>query len=377
MWSPQRYFQEGQRRGRADGVLAEGVQQIQKLRRHTPPLPALLTLCHLAQRTGIPYEHLRGIVSRADERPNYRSFKIRKRSGGWRRISVPEPKLKLAQTWLAQHVLSKVAPHTASHAFAPGSSTVACAAEHSGARWLIKMDIADFFGSITEIQVYRVFRSLGYNALVSFELTGLCTDAPWRSAKYALKSWQVHYPRKRIEAYGRKHLGRLPQGAPSSPMLANLVMTSLDQALSDLGQSHGLVYTRYSDDITFSTTAAFTKARAFKVVELAAKLLKACGLYPNRAKTAIVHPGARRVVLGLLVNEAYPRLSRAFRDRLRQHLYYLEKHGIWKHMEARKFDSAGGLYRHLRGLIDYANMVDRPYAGGLRKRLDALPWNSS
>lgn len=160
-------------------------------------------------------------------------------------------------------------------------------------------------------------------------------------------------------------------------MLANLVMTSLDQALSDLGQSHGLVYTRYSDDITFSTTAAFTKARAFKVVELAARLLKACGLYPNRAKTAIVHPGARRVVLGLLVNEAYPRLSRAFRDRLRQHLYYLEKHGIRKHMEARKFDSAGGLYRHLRGLIDYANMVDRPYAGGLRKRLDALPWNSS
>jgi len=376
MWSPQRYFQDGRRRGRDDAVLAEGVRQIQNLRRHVPPLPAILTLCHLAQRTGVPYDHLRGIVSRADERPNYRRFKIRKRSGGWRRISVPEPKLKIAQTWLAQHVLSKVAPHAASHAFAPGSSTVACAVQHSGARWLIKMDIADFFGSITEIQVYRVFRSLGYNALVSFELAAVCTDAPWRSAKYALRSWQVHFPRKRIELYVRKRLGRLPQGAPSSPMLANLVMRRLDQALSDLGQSHGLVYTRYSDDITFSTAGAFTKTRAFKVVEAAATLLKAQGLYPNRAKTAIVHPGARRIVLGLSVNEAYPRLSRTFRDRLRQHFYYLEKHGIQRHMEARKFDSVGGLYRHLRGLIDYANMVDQPYAASLRRRLAMLPWNS-
>lgn len=377
MWLPQRYLQDGRRRGRNGAVLLEGVRQIQQLRRHAPPLPAILTLCHLAQRTRISYEHLRGIVSRADERPNYRSFKIRKRSGGWRRISVPEPKLKLAQAWLAQHILSKVAPHPASHAFAPGSSTVACAAVHSGARWLIKMDIADFFGSITEIQVYRVFRRLGYNALVSFELAGLCTNDPWRSAKYASKSWQVHYSRKRIEAYVRKHLGRLPQGAPSSPMLANLVMGELDQALSELAQSHGLVYTRYSDDITFSTSGTFTKARAFSVVKAAAGLLKAQGLYPNRAKTTIVHPGARRIVLGLLVNETCPRLNRAFRDRLRQHFYYLDKYGIRKHMQERKFDSVGGLYRHLRGLIDYANMVDPPYADRFRRRLEALPWSSS
>ena len=150
-------------------------------------------------------------------------------------------------------------------------------------------------------------------------------------------------------------------------MLANLAMFKLDAALSNLGQSYGLAYTRYSDDITFSTSGAFTKERARSVVEAAATLLKSQGLYPNRAKTAIVHPGARRVVLGLLVNEAYPRLSRAFRDRLRQHFYYLERHGIRSHMENRKFDSAGGLYRHLRGLIDYANMIDEPYAHGLRR----------
>lgn len=71
-----------------------------------------------------------------------------------------------------------------------------------------------------------------------------------------------------------------------------------------------------------------------------------------------------------------PRLSRAFRDRLRQHFFYLEKFGIQRHMETRKFDSAGGLYRHLRGLIDYANMVDQPYASALPARLNALQWDA-
>lgn len=376
MWSPQRYLLNGQQRGRPAPALNEGVRQIQLLRQHSPPLPAILTLCHLAERTGISYEHLRAVVGRAGERSNYRIFSVRKRSGGWRRISVPEPKLKIAQAWLAQHVLSRVAPHPASHAFAPGNSTVACAEKHSGARWLIKMDVADFFGSITEIQVYRVFRSLGYNALVSFELTGLCTDTPRSSTKYALKSWQVNHPRSSIEPYKRKHLGRLPQGAPSSPMLANLAMRCVDISLSELAKSHGLIYTRYSDDITFSTAGNLSRPVAGVIVRAAAALLKMHGLYPNRAKTAIVHPGARRVVLGLLVNETYPRLTREFRDRLRQHFYFLEKRGIQNHMEARNFDSVGGLYRHLRGLIDYANMVDQPYAEGLVRRLKALPWNS-
>jgi RNA-directed DNA polymerase len=113
-----------------------------------------------------------------------------------------------------------------------------------------------------------------------------------------------------------------------------------------------------------------------KVVHSVATLLKKDGLFLNRSKTTVVHPGARRIVLGLLVNESCPRLSRAFRDRLRQHFFYLEKFGIQRHMEARSFDSAGGLYRHLRGMIDYANMVDQPYAAALLERLNALPWHA-
>jgi RNA-directed DNA polymerase len=291
-------------------------------------------------------------------------------------ISVPGPQLKKVQSWVAQHVLNKVEPHAASHAFSPGSSIAACAREHAGARWLVKMDIADFFGSVTEIQVYHVFRKLGYGELVSFELARLCTMVPFASAKHSMKSWQVRFRRQRIAVYAEPLIGRLPQGAPTSPMLANLVMRDADEKLQALAHSQGLVYTRYSDDITFSTQGTFSRSQAMAVVKNAAAILKRKGLYPNRAKTTVVHPGARRVVLGLLVDGDQPRLSRTFRSRLRQHLYYLETRGILAHVEARGFDSAGGLYRHLRGLIDYANMVDQLYAQEQLFRLQALPWNS-
>ncbi|RYE45071.1 MAG: RNA-directed DNA polymerase [Hyphomicrobiales bacterium] len=376
LWSPQRFLEEGLLRDRDYYALQEAIKQITRMRRRGPGLPVVLTLGHLANRTRVPHEHLRDLVARNTGQPAYRTFRISKRSGGSRVISVPGPQLKKVQTWLTQHVLRKVKPHIASHAFSPGSSIADCARQHAGARWLVKVDIADFFGSVTEIQVFHVFRRLGYSDLVSFELARLCTTVPFASAKHSMKAWQVRFPRRRIHFYSEKLMGRLPQGAPTSPMLANLVMREADEELQNLADSYGLVYTRYSDDITFSTRGEFSRDQAVTVVRQSATILKRRGLFPNRAKTAIVHPGARRIVLGLLVDSDQPRLSRAFRDRLRQHLYYLETRGIMAHVEAREFDSAGGLYRHLRGLIDYANMVDQPYAQQQLSRLLALPWSS-
>ena len=371
------YLLEGLARGRDLDVLYKAAAQARQFKRLHAPLPILLTLGHLACRTRVSFQHLRMIAARDTGQPPYRTFRISKRSGGTRVISVPGPQLKRVQTWLAQHILNEVKPHPASHAFAPGSSISACAQEHAGARWLIKMDIADFFGSITEIQVFRVFNSLGYNKLLSFELARLCTILPVASAKHSMKAWQVRKSSGGISYYRERLMGRLPQGAPTSPMLANLVMRDIDSELLDLATSARLTYTRYSDDITFSTKGDFTKQHAMDVVRNVSKILKRNGLFPNRSKTAIVHPGARRVVLGLLVDRDQPRLSRIFRDRLRQHLYYLEERGIAAHMEARGFDSAGGLYRHLRGMIDYAKMVDPAYALKQKERLLALPWNTS
>jgi RNA-directed DNA polymerase len=374
MWSPQHYFAGGRQIGRSQELLQEAGKQSRRLAHRRPKeLPVLLTLCHLAKRTGVAFSSLRAYVSRQAIEP-YRRFRIRKRSGGIRRICVPEPNLGAVQAWIAEHILQRAEVHRASHAFKKGDSIARCAEQHVGARWLLKMDIADFFGSVNEIDVYRVFAALGYNPLVSFELARICTDLPMASAKYKLRSWQRHRSWVRIPGYQQDHIGRLPQGAPSSPMLANLTMLETDRHIEELAARVGLTYTRYSDDLTFSTTGDFDRCRADKFIEEVATILKRRGLFPNRAKTVVVHPGARRVVLGLLVDGDTPRLTRAFRDRLRQHFYYLEKHGITAHVQARAFESVGGMYRHLRGLIDYAKSVDAAYAAPLLQRLEALPW---
>lgn len=374
MWSSQHYLAQGRKLHLSPALLQEAVKQSRRLVQHRPQsLPVLLTLCHLARRTGIAYSSLRAYVGRQAIEP-YRRFRIRKRSGGIRRICVPEPALGAVQTWIAENILQRAEVHPASHAFKKGDSIARCAEAHAGARWLVKMDIADFFGSVSEIDVYRVFKSLGYNPLVSFELARICTELPVQSAKHALSSWNLHHVRRGIPTYSQQYVGRLPQGAPSSPMLANLTMIETDQRLTEIATSFGVKYTRYSDDLTFSTAGDFDKVSAYALIEQVATVLKSRNLFPNRAKTTVVHPGARRVVLGLLVDGDVPRLTRAFRDRLRQHLYYLEKRGIVAHVQARAFESAGGLYRHLRGLIDYANSVDPAYAVPLLARLEALPW---
>lgn len=375
MLSSQRFLEEGLARGREDvKALLEAHRQICASQRRRPTaLPALLTLGHLACRTKVPLETLRYYVTRSAENP-YRRFYVRKRSGGRRWISVPSEALHTVQRWLSAHVLRHVPVHPASKAFRPGDSIRACAEEHAGARWLVKLDIADFFGSITEIQVFRAFTRMGYNRLVSMQLARLCTDTPRVSAKYRFQAWRAKHKWPRIPGYQQRFLGRLPQGAPSSPMLANLAVADIDAAVAEIAGSYGLTYTRYSDDITLSTRGTFSRRLATHVIEEVAQVLKVRGLYLNRKKTSVSHPGARRVVLGLLVDGLEPRLTKTFRDRLRQHLYYLETRGIAAHVAARSFDSAGGLYRHLRGLIDYANSVDPAYASALRSRLDALPW---
>lgn len=98
------------------------------------------------------------------------------------------------------------------------------------------------------------------------------------------------------------------------------------------------------------------------------------GLFLNRKKNAIIPPGARKVALGLLVDRQMPVLPRDFKDRLRQHLYHLKKHGIEAHAAKREFDSVGGLYRYLQGTINYAHMVDAVFAKKMYLLFESLPW---
>ena len=366
----------GKKKNIDDIVLNNAVALIQKVTNGKYELPSILSLNHLAVRTEIPYLFLREVVSRKYNLNAYNKFSIRKRSGGRRFIHVPTQNLLKTQRWINTHILRKLPTHAASHAFTPQSSIKKCATQHCGAQWLIKMDITGFFESISEIQVFRVFNSLGYSPLVSFELARICTvGIKDLSPRYKHKVWRVKKKNREIDMYSSKVLGYLPQGAPTSPMLSNLVMLEIDSTIQECANKYDLAYTRYSDDLTFSTREKiFNREKASSLVEDVSKILISKGFYPQHRKTTIVPPGSRKVVLGLLVDGEIPRLRREFKDNLRQHFYYLDRHGVIEHAQQRGFDSIRGFKNHIKGLIDYANMIEPAYASQMLDKFNQIKW---
>jgi len=309
-------------------------------------LPSILSLKHFAQHTQNSYQYLRAIVSRSTD--PYRVFRTRKRRGGYRIICVPEPGLLRAQRWLNKFVLSNVPPHERSKAYATGSSILSCAHEHAGCQWLIKCDVQQFFESISEIQAYRVFRSLKYEPLVSFELARIVTRTVESNGRMRLKRWRLKpRPHRGIQAYDDYQIGHLPQGAPTSPKLSNLAMRAFDENIDSISREIDVVYTRYADDLIFSVHRAdFNRIEAQALIGKVFEEMTKIGLRPHASKTVIAPPGARKTVLGLVVNDLTPRLSRDFRNRLKIHVHYIDRFGIVKHARNRKFDSAIGFRNH-------------------------------
>ncbi|MFN3256371.1 MAG: reverse transcriptase family protein [Ilumatobacter sp.] len=333
--------------------------QIERARRETSSLegrglPSILTLNHLSRRTGVSYRYLRSIVGRRHD--PYRTFTVsRRNSRKGRPIAVPEPVLMEVQRWLLRRVLHRLSPHRASYAYHPGSSIKSCAQEHCGARWLVKVDLHDFYTNIKEPDVYDVFVAAGYSPLVSLELARLCTRDGAFVTHIDRERLQIrNYDDRGVRAYRTGHLGYLPQGAPTSGAISNLVAEKLDIGLDSLAQDASLVYTRYADDITLSTTEAFTRSNALAVVRQVGDICRLHGFELHRAKTRIVPPGARHIVLGLLVDDETPRLTRQFKSRIATHTYGVERFGLSAHARSRNFSSLQGLVNHVNGLIRFA-----------------------
>ncbi|MHA6720677.1 reverse transcriptase family protein [Sphingomonas sp. RS6] len=374
--SPHQYRAEAAARGRPEPVISAAIAQAAKA--EAMGAPAILTLGHLAFRMDVSHRYLRSVIAKRTGE-FYREFHIRKRSGGLRRVVVPAPKLMSVQRWIAREILRDRPVHDACFAYVPRRSIVDCATRHVGAGWLLKLDIHDFFESIPERSVYHVFRSLGYQPLVSFELTRICTR-PWidppvdKQRQRSVANWA----RRGIELYRRRFTGYLPQGAPTSPMLSNLVCRSLDEDLSAFASREGLVFTRYSDDLTFSgPTSSFSRDRAKLLTAEVRSILVRHRFRMHEGKISVVPPGARKVVLGLLVDRDRPRLSRELRTRLEDHVRGLERFGIAAHADNRGFASTTGMINHIAGLIRFARDVEANFADALRVRLEAalMKWN--
>lgn len=386
-WRPQHYQAAGRSKGIAPDLLTAAVNTAKAIVRVNPRLQPILTLRHLAYLTDCDYGYLRAVIGRGIENP-YRVFTIHKRPGPngnarFRTICAPDPQLLKVQRWLTTNVLNHATSvvHATSKAFAPDCTLMKAAEPHCGARWLVKVDVQNFFESVSEIAAYRAFRSLGYQALVAFELARLCT----RLGHYTLRRGHAQWLRNKAGAaykitkynHSKGRMGHLPQGAPTSPMLANIAMSAADAEFDTLARTAGMVYTRYADDLVFSTCdSKFTRDRASDIVGSAYRILGKYGFSPNVAKTEIIPPRARKIVLGLMVDEPSPRLPREFKEKMRMHLYYLHKDGIGpaRHAVKRGFISVAGMRNVLYGFAAFAAQIEPTYGANIRQDLDAIPW---
>lgn len=229
---------------------------------------------------------------------HYQPAPVKKRSGGVRKLLVPDMLLCTIQRNLLCHVLSGLTVSQYATAYKKHSSVVDNARPHVGKEMLLKLDIKDFFTNITFPMVYQAaFPGVYFPPAVRRLLTELCC----------------------YEDY-------LPQGAPTSPAVSNLVMKSFDEYMGSWCRERKIYYTRYCDDLTFS--GAFDQREVKNKVR---SYLRAMGFELNEKKTRILKKSGRQTVTGIVVNER-PGVGREYRRRLRAEVYYCRKYGVGEHL---------------------------------------------
>ncbi len=373
MPSPQRYRSQGRREGVDEAVLDNALAAMRRIRAADPRITPVLTLRHLSYLVDVPFLHLREIVARQARRP-YKTFYLKKRIPGrsrMRMINAPNATLLKIHRWIVDNILRHTTAHESSYAFHPGSRPFEAAEEHCGCEYLLKIDLEDFFHNISEGRIAAVFANLGFPNLLSFELARLVTigcERPGKRPDPAVR-WPI------IPYYQCRHEGMVPQGAPTSPMLSNLVMFRTDEMLTRLAAAHGMKYTRYADDLAFSCGPGKDLTQVRRFMRLVLGELNDAGFRPNLRKTTIRGPGSRRIVLGMLVDSDRPRLTGEYKDMIRLHLHYLTSsgHGPAVHAAARK-TSISGIFHHVRGLIAWAQIVEPEFGAAALKRFETVEW---
>lgn len=380
-WDSQAFIKGARQRGVSESTISACLAAADAIRQKHHDLPIVFTLNHLAHLTDVNAEFLQAVAHRQVDA--YRVFRVKKRGKPssvprperrYRTICVPHPQLMRVQRWIAQNILQTTPHHRASFAFAKKRDLMGAAKKHISAKWLVKMDVRHFFESIFEDAVYWVFRSLGYGALLSFQMARICTRLPDHSKGYSrsVRSSRCDLP------YRRHYKGHLPQGAPTSPMLANRAVEVLDQRLELLANSSGWTYTRYADDLAFSRKTKSSRSESLSLIKKAERALVMSGLESHRQKATIAAPGSRKVLLGVLVDRDSPKLTKAFRNNIETHLYALSHANIGpeKHRQKRGFNSIIGMRRHILGLIAFAHQVDERYASKLYAQFNKVDWGA-
>jgi RNA-directed DNA polymerase len=288
----------------------------------------LYNTTHLSLLVGYKKEHIKKAAFHT--KYFYRDFEIVKRNGKKRLISEPLPSLKEIQHWILKNILHHITVSPFAKAYRPNISLTENLKFHRNQPKVFTLDLENFFPSLTIDSVEKIFSELGYSKNISDLLSKLCTRD-----------------------------GTLPQGAPTSPYLSNLIFKDADALISDYCIQRKIRYTRYADDLSFS--GDFDEKDLFDEVN---GIIEKMNLKINAAKTKLMTPSNRQTVTGIVVNEK-PQVVFYKRNELRQAMYYIQKFGIDEHREYKEINQRNFL-EHLLGKINFVvqiNPKDKEFIG--------------
>ncbi|HUG94149.1 MAG TPA: reverse transcriptase family protein [Planctomycetaceae bacterium] len=299
---------------------------------------------------------------------HYRYRWIGKRGGSARLLEAPKMRLKAIQRRILRDVLDRIDPHAAAHAFRRGRSVVSYVAPHAGRHFVLRIDLREFFPSVRRARVHALFRTVGYPERVARLLAALCTNSVPQSVLDTVPGPIGLEDRDRLRrVFAEPHL---PQGAPTSPALANLCAWRLDCRLSGLARSAGAAYTRYADDLLFSgDRRLFRRLASFRVMVLAIVLDE--GFTIHNRKTRVMTGALRQQAAGVVVNQ-HANIPREQYDWLKAVLYNCVRFGPASQNRA----GHPNFREQLRGRIAYVSALNETRGERLRTLFDEVDWTA-
>jgi len=311
-------------------------------------LCCIFSCSHLAHLMQTPLDQLYSLARNQEN--NYQTFTIKKSSGKNRTIQAPNLKLKAVQRKILDTVLQHVPLNMHAEGFRKNRSIFTNAVHHVNNRVLVKLDIQDFFPTISHKRVKGMYLQLGYPQQVATLLSTLAT-----------------------------HQGTLPTGAPTSPAIANIISRKLDKRFVNLGRKIGFSYSRYADDMTVSGN----DERIVKMIPFFKEIIEDEGFAVNEQKIRIMRNGRRQTVTGVVVNQK-PNVAREEIKKLRavlhncKHGNLIEQSEIWakkeKSMSFPHAYSVTDFNRSLQAKIHFLKMINRPAGEKLLAEYHSIAW---
>lgn len=301
-------------------------------------LPFLFSKAHLAGFLDLKPDKLQEIIDRKNS--FYRTFHIPKSNGSARRISAPEGDLKVVQRSILRTILERVPLHPSSNGFKKGKSILSNAENHVGQEIVIKMDIKDFFPSITLERIKGVYLNLGYPEGVASVLAELST-----------------------------HKGRLPMGAPTSPYLSNIIASRLDRRFTNLGKKRDFTYSRYADDLAFSSQ----NEQFSQNISFFRKIIRDEGFEVNEKKVVIARKGGRQKITGVVVNRKM-NVVKAEYKKLRAVVYNCVNGEVTQEIKKWGASRTDEFKNILSGHINFVKMVNDDKGTRLLDQFNKISW---